>query len=135
MGPAHSLVVNKTHKKLCIVTFNNADLIYNSYYAMYVIEPGETKEVQAASDPIGLKIAIVYDAAPDEQQLLYQRWQVKNGSTLTVTYMNGGDISTFGDGTSNQGKGKIKERDASAFAVVVEALTYQAPITRATTKK
>lgn len=63
---------------------------------MYVIEPGETKEVQAASDPIGLKLAIVYDAAPDEQMMLYQRWQVKNASTLTVTYMNGGDISTFG---------------------------------------
>lgn len=29
------------------------------------------------------------------------------------------------------GKGKIKERDASAFAVVIEALTYQAPVTRA----
>ncbi len=63
---------------------------------MYIIEPGESKEVQAASDPIGLKVAIVYDAAPDEQMLLYQRWQCKNSSILTVTYMNGGDISTFG---------------------------------------
>jgi hypothetical protein len=29
MGPAHSTVVNKTHKKLCVVTFNNADLLYH----------------------------------------------------------------------------------------------------------
>jgi len=64
---------------------------------MFVLEPGETKTVEAAlSDPYGLKIAIVYDAAPDGQYLLYQRWQVKNESVLTITYMNGGDISTFG---------------------------------------
>ncbi len=63
---------------------------------MYVLEPGESKQVEAASDPYGLKIAIVYDAAPEGSQLFYQRWQVKNESVLTITYMNGGDISTFG---------------------------------------
>lgn len=63
---------------------------------MYIIEPGESQIVQSASDPIGLKIAIVYDAAPDGQVLFYQRWQVKNKTTLTVTYCNGSDISTFG---------------------------------------
>ena len=30
MGPAQSMVVNKTHKKLCVLTFNHADLLYNS---------------------------------------------------------------------------------------------------------
>eukprot|EP01031_Cornospumella_fuschlensis_P032758 gene32758-39598_t len=85
-----------------------------AYMYMYVIEPGEQKEVQAASDPIGLKIAIIYDASPDEQVLLYQRYQVKNGSTLT---------------------GKIREKDMSQFAVVVEALTYQPPLTRAPFRK
>eukprot|EP01031_Cornospumella_fuschlensis_P029206 gene29206-35254_t len=90
---------------------------------MYVIEPGEQKEVQAASDPIGLKIGA------------YMRYQVKNGSTLTVTYINGGDISTFGDNTSSMGKGKIREKDMSQFAVVVEALTYQPPLTRAPFRK
>jgi hypothetical protein len=63
---------------------------------MYVLEPGESKQVEAASDPIGLKIAIVYDAAPEGNQLFYQRWNVKNESVLTITFMNGGDISTFG---------------------------------------
>lgn len=29
MGNAHSMVVNKTHKKVCILTFNQADLLYN----------------------------------------------------------------------------------------------------------
>ena len=30
MGNAHSLVINKTHKKICIITFNQADLLYTS---------------------------------------------------------------------------------------------------------
>lgn len=63
---------------------------------MYILEPGESKEVQAASDPIGIKVAIVYDAQPEGQQLFYHRWQCKNKAVLTVTYMNGADISTFG---------------------------------------
>lgn len=29
MGSAHSMVVNKTHKKVCLLTFNQADLLYN----------------------------------------------------------------------------------------------------------
>jgi hypothetical protein len=123
---------------------------------MFIIEPGESKEVQAASDPIGLKVAIVYDASPDGQVLFYQRWQCKNSSTLTVTFMDGGNISTFGgefvslksgsilfklwhfhnlDDTVSQGKGKVKEGNESSFALAIEALTYQAPITRAQIKK
>lgn len=58
--------------------------------------PGESKQVEAATDPIGLKIGIVYDAAPEGQILMYQMWKVKNESVLTITYVNGGDISTFG---------------------------------------
>lgn len=128
------------------------------YCNMYVLEPGETKTVQAGlSDPYGLKIGIVYDAAPEGQYLLYQRWQVTNESVLTITYVNGGDISTFGgiifyvqffrnefkifhfyyirDGTVSMGKDKIKESDGSAFARAIEALTYQSPVTRAAIRK
>lgn len=72
-----------------------------AYHEMYIIEPGESKKVEASSDPIGLKIAVVYDAAPEGQQLFYHRWQCKNESTLTVTYMNGAEISTFGGKSHN----------------------------------
>jgi hypothetical protein len=88
-------------------------------------------QVEAASDPIGLKFAIVYDAAPEGQVLYYHRFQAKNGSTLTITHIDGADISTFGDNVSQIGKGQIKEKDATKFASSIEALTYQAPITRA----
>mmetsp|Transcript_1349 Transcript_1349/g.1433 ORF Transcript_1349/g.1433 Transcript_1349/m.1433 type:complete len:136 (+) Transcript_1349:136-543(+) len=135
MGPAHSMIVNKTHKKLCVITFNNADLLYTSYHDMFIIEPGESKEVQAASDPIGLKIAVIYDAVPEGQIYHYQRWQCKNSSVLTVTYIDGGNISTYGDDTTSQGKGKIKESKDENFAKAIEALTYQAPVTRAAVKK
>lgn len=64
---------------------------------MYILEPGESKQVEAAlSNPIGLKIAIVYDAAPDGQLLMYKRWQCKNESVLTITSINGEDIATYG---------------------------------------
>ncbi len=39
------------------------------------------------------------------------------------------------DDTISQGKGKIKEKDASAFAVAIEALTYQSPVTKAAIRK
>eukprot|EP01035_Chromulina_nebulosa_P035320 gene35320-47466_t len=135
MGPAQSMVVNKTHKKLCVLTFNHADLLYNSYEKMYVLEPGEQKQVEALSSPIGLKIAIVYDAAPEGQYLLYQRWEVKINSILTITYVNGGDISTFGDDTVSMGKEKVRVTDSEAFARAIEALTYQSPVTRAATTR
>ena len=41
-------------------------------------------------------MGIVYDAAPEGQILMFQMWKVKNESVLTITYVNGGDISTFG---------------------------------------
>ena len=28
MGNAHSLVINKTHKKICVITFNLSDMLY-----------------------------------------------------------------------------------------------------------
>ena len=67
-----------------------------AYQNMYVLMPGESKQIEAQADPYGLKVGIVYDAAPEGQILMYQMWKVKNESVLTITYVNGGDISTFG---------------------------------------
>lgn len=61
---------------------------------MYIVDPGETKLVEAASDPIGLKIALVYDAQPDGQILKYQRWAIKNDKVLTITGLKNEEIST-----------------------------------------
>jgi Tfp pilus assembly major pilin PilA len=41
-------------------------------------------------------VGLFYDAAPDVKILMYQRWEVKNDSVLTVTNISGADISTFG---------------------------------------
>ena len=49
-----------------------------AYIHKYIIEPGETIRIEAASDPIGLKFAIIYDAAPEGQVLYYHRFQAKN---------------------------------------------------------
>ena len=135
MGNSYCLVSNKTHKKLCIITFNNADLLYNSYHSMYILEPAETKQVEAASDPFGLKVAIVYDAAPDGQKIIYQRWVVKKEAVLTITAVDGENIQYFGEGTDISGKGSLKEKDSSQFAVVIDALTFQSPIERSTLRR
>lgn len=63
---------------------------------MYILDPGESKQVEAIPHDYGLKVGVVYDAKSEGQVLMYQRWGCKNESVLTVTFMNGGDISTFG---------------------------------------
>lgn len=89
-------------------------LINVVYNELYVLEPGETKEVKAASDPIGLKIGVIYDAAPEGQLLFYERYQVKNKSVLTITYLNGEDISTFG-GISVEVSHKLSSFDIKQY--------------------
>ena len=41
---------------------------------MYVLEPGESAQVEASTDPIGLKVAVIYEADTSTQKVLYQRW-------------------------------------------------------------
>lgn len=135
MGNAQALVVNKTHRRICVITFNQADLLYNGYHSLYILEPAETKEVQALSNPIGLKVAIVYDAIPDGPYLKYQRWTVKNGSSLTITDMAGESIATYGEGTALDAKGQVKEKDEANFSRAVDALTYQSPVERSTLRR
>ena len=63
---------------------------------MYIVEPGETKQLEALPHESGLRVGIVYDARAEDQCLMYQKWTCKNESVLTITFMNGGDISTYG---------------------------------------
>ena len=132
MGNAQCIVHNKTHKKVCIITFNQADLMYKEYKYMYILDPGETKPIEAQSDPIGLKVGIVYDAEYHDQILKYKRWQCKKDSTLVITDVvysaNGDGIVASGDGTSVSGNGAVKERDKSAYDKVIDALKYTSPV-------
>ena len=129
MGNSHCMIVNKTHKKICILTFNQADLVYGSYVKMYVLEPGESEKVESATaDPIGLKIGVAFEAETESRKVFYQMWKCKNGSQLTITYINGGDISTFGDHTQSQEKNFVYVRDSDALNVVVSALSYVSPL-------
>jgi hypothetical protein len=43
-----------------------------------------------------MKVAIVYDAAPEGQVLYYQRWQVKNKATMTISQIVQSEIHTSG---------------------------------------
>ncbi len=63
---------------------------------MYVLEPGETRQVEASADPIGLRMGIIYEADTEEMKVMFQKYTTKRDSVLTITYINGQDISTFG---------------------------------------
>lgn len=58
MGNAHATVVNKTPKKVCVLTFDQADLIYNKYNKMYIIDPGCTMLVEVILTAVVLKLLI-----------------------------------------------------------------------------
>jgi hypothetical protein len=82
MGPANSIVSNQLDKPLTVVTFNNADFVYQYYNQIYNVAPwGETR-VEAGADAWGLKVGIVYGLVGD--QMLYRMWSCANGSYLTV---------------------------------------------------
>ena len=54
---------------------------------------------------------------------MYQRWNCKNDSTFTVTYLNGEDITTFGATTgAPQTKTYVKINDKDAFDAAVSAM-------------
>jgi hypothetical protein len=95
------MVVNKTHKKIVILTFNQADLVYSSedqehsrscilgcvmlscvvhveYQNMYIIDPAESLQVEAITNPVGLKVCVGTVAVYDTCELLIYcgiRWQ------------------------------------------------------------
>jgi len=130
MGNACCQVHNKTHRKVCVVTFNQAELVYNKYTNMYTLDPGQSIVVEAITNPIGLKVAIIYDAIPDKDErkpgrLEYQRWAVKKDKILTITNFERSDISTFGDDCNNEGKSHVNARSEQDFATAVECLTFQ----------
>jgi len=135
MGNSVCSVHNKTHKKLCIVTFNQADLLYKKYEHMYSLDPGASCVVEALTNPIGLKVAIVYDATPNADQskggtLHYMRWQVKKEKVLTITVQEKDAITTQGDGTATDGKGSVTCSNVEDFAMAVDCLTFVKPALR-----
>ena len=87
--------------------------IQSEYNKMYIIDPGCSMQVEALADAYGLKVAIVYDASPDRNILMYERWQCKNDSTLTVTQFVGSEISTYGG-----------ERRALSFLWILTFLSF-----------
>jgi hypothetical protein len=60
---------------------------------MYVIEPKETIKVEGNMKHAGLKVAIIYDASPDGNVLMYHRWQCRNKSVISIAAMKGQVIS------------------------------------------
>jgi hypothetical protein len=64
---------------------------------MYVLEPGQTSQVEAMPDAVGLKIGVVYQVKEATLELLYTRFFSKNESTFNINVVSeNGEISYFG---------------------------------------
>ena len=122
MGPAHSTVVNQSTRKICIITFNNGDLLYKNYHSMFIFEPGQEGVVEANPDAVGLKIGVVYDANNKTKEFLYHRFLVKNESIFTISEVDSEEVSFFGNDIVNIGKGKVKETDSAPFQMGAAAV-------------
>ena len=122
MGPAHSTVVNQSTRKICIITFNNGDLLYKNYHSMFIFEPGQEGVVEANPDAVGLKIGVVYDANNKTKEFLYHRFLVKNESIFTISEVDSEEVSFFGNDIVSIGKGKVKETDNVPFQMGAAAV-------------
>ena len=124
MGAANSVVANQIDKPLSIVTFNNADTVYEYYKNLYQVAPNGQAQVEAAADAWGLKVGIVYEILGDDR-LLYRMWFCSNGSTLTVHSISYDDIQA--DGCDHLGTGDISlDRDTMSGVLDWLGLTVDA---------
>ena len=132
MGNARSIINNKSNRKLCVLTFNEADLLYQYYTNFYSIDLGESKEVHALSNPIGLKYGIIIEVNVETREVTYQMWRASNYSILNVTYMNGSDIyaEAEADGAYTFCVGKIIISDPKVFARITASFQYESVLTR-----
>lgn len=142
MGPAQSTVINQSTNRICILTFNNTDLLYKSkllllllllifllslliiiaYHSMYILEPGDETLVEANPDAVGLKIGVCYMAKKETKEFFYLRYMVKTNAIFTISEIEGDEVSYYGDDISPTGKGKIKESDDIPFRMGMEAI-------------
>lgn len=127
MGPAHSTVKNQTENRICVITFTYTDLIYLTYNTLYVIEPGSTVLVESQPDATGLKVGLVYDCLLDTKEIFYQRFVCKTESCLTISEIDGEEISWFGENITGYTKGKIKEANKMPLTMAYEAIQNVEP--------
>lgn len=94
MGSANSRIINNTGNSIVAMSFNNADKAYTYYNGIATIQPGQETWMYAAADAWGIQLAIGYEVVGSK--LLWRMWFCPNGSTLTLDYMNGSDMSASG---------------------------------------
>lgn len=63
---------------------------------MYIVGPGESAMIEANPDAIGLKLGIIYQTEKERNELLFHRFTCNNDSILTITIINGENITYFG---------------------------------------
>lgn len=111
MGNSCVTVLNKSEKNICVICFNNLDMLYADYYndEMFVIPPGEFCNVSAIASTYGLQAAIITDVHPTEHYYSFDLWWVKTGATLTVTAVDFTDRVVIAHGVDCESYGRGKQ--------------------------
>ena len=123
MGAANSIVANQLDRPLTIVTFNNADNVYQYYNHLYQVAPYGQSQVEAGADSWGLKVGIAYGSVGDN--MLYRMWFCPNGSTLTVNSIYYDQIDA--SGCEHKGTNQIPvDRDTMNGVLEFTGLTLDA---------
>jgi len=88
-------------------------------------------ELEALANPIGLKVAVIYQADPATREVHYHMWRVSNGTEMQCTYMNGPDVYMTGNNNlSALTDSTLVIKDDTVFNRVVAALQFTVPVTR-----
>jgi len=99
-----------------------ADLIYKTYHTMYIIGPGDSAVIEANPDAVGLKLGIVYQTEIERNELFFHRFTCSNDSVLTITILDGQNITYFGDHATLNAKGKLRELSAEPYNMAAATL-------------
>lgn len=70
--------------------------VFTDPHGFVIIAPGESKVVKALPNPKGLRIAIAHDVVTGSKTVKCNRWECADKAKITVTYMNGSDITIVG---------------------------------------
>lgn len=132
MGAANTRMVNASSKRLPVITFNEAELLYRSYESIYIIEPGK-EEIVEANPAHTFKVGIIYEVDEEKKEFKYVRFSCKSGGkehtksfTIDEIDQESGEISWFasasGDVKQVEGKFTLKENDHQPWQLACEAI-------------
>jgi len=88
MGNQWTKVSNKTDADFYVITFNDADLVYSTYFEMKRVPAGQTVQVEcAAGDAIKVGICYYIPGSVGYNKGDFDMWRVRNNRTMNIVFI------------------------------------------------